>query len=101
MELNNNVCKSSKACKNNWKARFKLCNNWCVVCIPVAAAILCYVNSLEGDFLHDDVFAIKSNKDVRGETSLSEIFLNDFWGKPMDDKTSHKSYRPVTVLTFR
>ncbi|XP_062441003.1 protein O-mannosyl-transferase TMTC3 isoform X3 [Rhea pennata] len=26
---------------------------------------------------------------------------NDFWGTPMSEERSHKSYRPLTVLTFR
>ena len=30
------------------------------------------------------------------------LFLaNDFWGTSMADPHSHKSYRPLTVLTFR
>ncbi|OWF42771.1 transmembrane and TPR repeat-containing protein 1-like [Mizuhopecten yessoensis] len=101
MELNNNIIKPAKQCKNNWKVRFKHSNIPAVIGIPVAAAVVCYINSLEGDFLHDDMFAIKSNRDARGESSLSEVFYNDFWGKAMTDKTSHKSYRPITVLTFR
>ncbi|XP_060067782.1 protein O-mannosyl-transferase TMTC1-like [Ylistrum balloti] len=101
MELNNNISKPTKRCENNWKVRFKYSNIAVVIGIPVAAAIVCYINSLEGDFVHDDMFAIKSNRDARGESSFSEIFYNDFWGKPMSDKTSHKSYRPITVLTFR
>ncbi|XP_033740558.1 protein O-mannosyl-transferase TMTC1-like [Pecten maximus] len=101
MELNNNISKPTKRCRNNWKVRFKQCNISAVIGIPVAAAIVCYVNCLEGDFLHDDLFAIKSNRDARGDSSLSQVFYNDFWGKAMTDKTSHKSYRPITVLTFR
>ncbi|XP_062441010.1 protein O-mannosyl-transferase TMTC3 isoform X4 [Rhea pennata] len=27
--------------------------------------------------------------------------MNDFWGTPMSEERSHKSYRPLTVLTFR
>ncbi|XP_022243209.1 transmembrane and TPR repeat-containing protein 1-like [Limulus polyphemus] len=64
-------------------------------------AMLCYLNSLNGDLIHDDIVAITTNPDVLGHTSLRELFLNDFWGKPMADPLSHKSYRPLTVLTFR
>ena len=63
--------------------------------------ILCYWNSLKCDLVHDDVFAIKENMDLRPETPLLEVFKNDFWGKSMKDNTSHKSYRPLCVLTFR
>jgi len=64
-------------------------------------SVLCYLNSLQGDFVHDDLSAIKGNEDVSGQTGIGEIFLNDFWGKPMADPNSHKSYRPLTILTFR
>ena len=51
--------------------------------------------------MHDDIFAIRDNTDVRPETPLSNVFSNDFWGKSMSSNVSHKSYRPLTVLTFR
>lgn len=30
-----------------------------------------------------------------------KMWTNDFWGTPMSSTDSHKSYRPLTVLTFR
>ncbi|XP_051817071.1 protein O-mannosyl-transferase TMTC1 isoform X4 [Antechinus flavipes] len=63
---------------------------------------LCYGNSLRGEFVHDDVWAIVNNPDVRTATPLSwGIFANDFWGKGMAENTSHKSYRPLCILTFK
>uniref|UniRef100_A0A3P9IBC1 dolichyl-phosphate-mannose--protein mannosyltransferase n=1 Tax=Oryzias latipes TaxID=8090 RepID=A0A3P9IBC1_ORYLA len=67
----------------------------------VAACALCYGNSLHGELVHDDVWAIVNNPDVRAGSSLRSIFSNDFWGKKMADNTSHKSYRPLCVLTFK
>lgn len=64
-------------------------------------SIACYLNSLENDLVHDDVFAIGDNLDIRPETPLQNLFSNDFWGKPMWSNTSHKSYRPLCTLTFR
>lgn len=64
-------------------------------------SVAVFVNSLSGDLVHDDVLAIKTNRDVQGKTSLFQVFQNDFWGKSMWDNTSHKSYRPLTTLTFR
>lgn len=32
---------------------------------------------------------------------MSNLFTNDFWGIPLKRNDSHKSYRPITVLTFR
>ncbi|KAM4012885.1 protein O-mannosyl-transferase TMTC1-like, partial [Anomaloglossus baeobatrachus] len=72
-----------------------------VFAVPAVVAGLCFARSLLGEFVHDDVWAILNNPDSRGETNLSTIFKNDFWGKAMDDNTSHKSYRPLCVLSFR
>lgn len=65
-------------------------------------AVGCYLNSLTGDLVHDDIMAIRTNRDVaKLSTPFMDIFRNDFWGKPMSDNSSHKSYRPLTILTFR
>lgn len=64
-------------------------------------SLLCYYNSIHCDFVFDDISAIKDNKDLRPDSSLRQIFLNDFWGTPMQKEQSHKSYRPLCVLTFR
>ncbi|XP_031754523.1 protein O-mannosyl-transferase TMTC1 isoform X2 [Xenopus tropicalis] len=72
-----------------------------VLALPAILATLCFVRSVFGEFVHDDVWAILNNPDSRAETPLSSIFGNDFWGKAMNDNTSHKSYRPLCVLSFR
>lgn len=69
--------------------------------IVASLSLVCYWNSLECDLVHDDVFAIKDNQDLRSGTPWLSLFKNDFWGKSMADNTSHKSYRPLTVATFR
>ena len=45
--------------------------------------------------------AIKTNPDILPSTPLSSLLRNDFWGTPLSHSGSHKSYRPVTVLSFR
>lgn len=45
--------------------------------------------------------AILSNDDIRPSTPISNLLVNDFWGTPLRHSGSHKSYRPLTVLTFR
>ena len=38
-----------------------------------------------------------------GETSLNQVFTNDFWGNPLHGGAgtwTHKSYRPLAVLSF-
>ncbi|XP_071831063.1 protein O-mannosyl-transferase TMTC1-like isoform X2 [Apostichopus japonicus] len=66
-----------------------------------ALTIVVYLNSLNGDFVHDDLFAVVRNKDVTSPQSTTAFLHNDFWGKPIQDRRSHKSYRPLTVLSFR
>ncbi|XP_035209841.1 protein O-mannosyl-transferase TMTC2-like, partial [Stegodyphus dumicola] len=45
--------------------------------------------------------AIKTNQDLLPTTPLMSLFKNDFWGTPLTHSGSHKSYRPMCVLTFR
>ncbi|XP_069905700.1 protein O-mannosyl-transferase TMTC1 isoform X1 [Oryctolagus cuniculus] len=72
------------------------------VALLAGASCLCYGRSLHGEFVHDDVWAIVNNPDVRpGAPLRGGVFSNDFWGKGMAENTSHKSYRPLCVLTFK
>ena len=65
-------------------------------------AFLTYYNSLFGEFVFDDHRAILTNDDLDvGKTSFWRLFVDDFWGGHMSRTESHKSYRPLTVLTFR
>ena len=70
--------------------------------LGLAAVVLPFLlNSLPNQFVHDDIPAIVRNKDVQAQAPLRNLFVDDYWGKPMADLTSHKSYRPLTVLSFR
>ncbi|KAI7812039.1 protein O-mannosyl-transferase TMTC3 [Triplophysa rosa] len=75
--------------------------SWKEICLLTGLVVGCYWNSLFCGFVFDDVSAILDNKDLRPTTPLKNLFLNDFWGTPMSEERSHKSYRPLTVLTFR
>lgn len=66
------------------------------------ASFISYLSSLDGDFVFDDHRGILTNDDLdSSKTSLYELFQHDFWGGLMSRVESHKSYRPLTVLTFR
>ena len=71
--------------------------------LVAAIAIGCFWNSLDGSFVHDDLKAVVNNDDLRSDvTSLYDVMSHDFWGAPIHgNERSHKSYRPLTVLTFR
>lgn len=51
--------------------------------IIALTCVLCYYNSLHCGFVFDDISAIKENRDLRPHSPLRNIFLNDFWGTPM------------------
>ncbi|XP_045472634.1 protein O-mannosyl-transferase TMTC4 [Harmonia axyridis] len=74
--------------------------SWKYITISVSAFI-CYCNTLWGSFLFDDTEAIVKNRDVLPSTSIGEIFKNDFWGTDISLNSSHKSYRPLTILSYR
>ena len=68
----------------------------------LAVSLLVYINSLNGWFVFDDHRGILENKDLRPEErSLWQLLNNDFWGGSMTREVSHKSYRPLTVLSYR
>eukprot|EP00937_MAST-01D_sp_MAST-1D-sp2_P000736 g736.t1 len=73
-----------------------------------AAAVLSFSNSLHGDFTLDDDGSIVQNPDVTvpgdgvfNDESLRALWAHDFWGKELSDPSSHKSWRPLTTLSFR
>lgn len=69
--------------------------------IIVVTVAVCYYKALDCGFVFDDMSAIVENKDLRPRTPVANLFWNDFWGTPMKMEKSHKSYRPLCVLTFR
>lgn len=65
-------------------------------------SVLLYLNTLGAGFVFDDHRAILTNDDLDSKkTSIYELFSHDFWGGGMHRKESHKSYRPLTVMTYR
>ncbi|CAI5451119.1 unnamed protein product [Caenorhabditis angaria] len=67
-----------------------------------ALSFIFYSQNLFADFVYDDRPAILENDDVLSKTSWNEmLFENDFWGNPIKNPGSHKSWRPLTTATFR
>lgn len=98
MKQRTNVVSTSETFENEKDSHSCL---WPIYSVVSTVAIACYLNGITGDFVHDDIPAVTLNKDVLIRNPISYIFKNDFWGTPMADPSSHKSYRPLTVLTFR
>uniref|UniRef100_T1JM71 Glycosyltransferase RgtA/B/C/D-like domain-containing protein n=1 Tax=Strigamia maritima TaxID=126957 RepID=T1JM71_STRMM len=71
------------------------------VLASAALAFILYCNTFTADFAYDDSRAIKTNVDLLPSTPVTNLFFNDFWGTPLTHSGSHKSYRPLCVLSFR
>ena len=71
----------------------------------VAAAV--FLNSLSGALVYDDLTAVAKNPDVIGHDHdgigdyLRGVFQHDFWGADIAHPRSHKSYRPLAVVSLR
>ncbi len=77
-------------------------SSWCVRSVlVVAVAIASYLLCCWASFVFDDNEAILTNQDILTDTPLLNVFTNDFWGTSVLSNSSHKSYRPLTVITFR
>ncbi|KAF4671349.1 Protein O-mannosyl-transferase tmtc3 [Perkinsus chesapeaki] len=64
-----------------------------------------HFNSYQNGYHMDDVVGVYKNKDVTGssdEWSWYNLARHDYWGLDMfSGEWTHKSFRPVTTLTFR
>lgn len=49
----------------------------------------------------DELHIFDTNPDVSGSAPFSHLWTNDYWGRSMNDASSHKSYRPLTITTLR
>ena len=74
---------------------------WRGAFVAGAAGLCIFLNSLHGELIFDDLHAVIRNEDVRGGNPMARVWVDDFWGTPMASNSSHKSYRPITVLSFR
>jgi len=85
-------------------ARSKSSRGLEALCYLVVAGLAAgvYWNSVDGQFVHDDIVAIVKNDDVIAPAvPLVDMLRHDFWGEPISSLRSHKSYRPLCVATFR
>jgi protein O-mannosyl-transferase len=67
------------------------------------AAVIAYWDerALKGNWVYDDAGSVLKNVVVNGEVPWKDAFTRDFWGTSMNEITSHKSFRPITTLTFK
>uniref|UniRef100_A0A0N5AA37 dolichyl-phosphate-mannose--protein mannosyltransferase n=1 Tax=Syphacia muris TaxID=451379 RepID=A0A0N5AA37_9BILA len=68
--------------------------------VLIFLSTVCYCNSIDGSFVFDDLPAILTNPVIRQFKNITNFFIHDFWGHPISQSLSHKSFRPLTSLTF-
>jgi tetratricopeptide (TPR) repeat protein len=73
----------------------------CLLVTSVVLSLATHSELRRAGFVWDDRAAIKGNLDVHGKTLLASLWRHDFWGQTLASAGSHKSYRPLCVLTFR
>ncbi|KAK1931055.1 Transmembrane and TPR repeat-containing protein 4 [Phytophthora citrophthora] len=71
----------------------------CVFLVFIAALLTAW-NANANGFVWDDRSAVLHNLDAQS-SSLWDVFSHDFWGADIQSVHSHKSYRPLTILSFR
>jgi protein O-mannosyl-transferase len=57
--------------------------------------------ALNGTFVYDDAGSLITNVVVNGKVPWTDVFIRDYWGTLMSLPQSHKSFRPITTLTFK
>lgn len=65
--------------------------------IITLTAVVSFSGNIRGNFVFDDREAIVNNRAIR---DVGRILHSDFWGHPIRSPHSHKSYRPITTITF-
>ncbi|EGD74245.1 hypothetical protein PTSG_06255 [Salpingoeca rosetta] len=83
------------------------CVLWAVLAVGItAASALVYSRSLHGSFVYDDLKCVSENpvvtefEGVLTPEVLARWWHADYWGRPVADPLSHKSWRPLTTLSF-
>uniref|UniRef100_A0A7R9ZTG2 Uncharacterized protein n=1 Tax=Pseudo-nitzschia arenysensis TaxID=697910 RepID=A0A7R9ZTG2_9STRA len=74
-----------------------------LACIVLYLVPILAPNEFAGPTLDEaHVMAGDVQKDIHDpDATWEQIFSNDYWGRPMNSPSSHKSWRPLTVLSFR
>ena len=110
-----NLKQRSRHVRAKYRVLIHFENVFCtIVLMAVAASVggACFVSSVWFDFTLDDYSVVQTNQDVLSVSSTttlpvvvglssSQFWSHDFWGRPIDSRASHKSYRPLTVLSLR
>lgn len=57
--------------------------------------------ALHGKFVYDDAGSVARNVVVSGKVPWTDVWKRDYWGTSMAEPASHKSFRPITTISFK
>jgi hypothetical protein len=100
---NENNCTPSKGSigrrKRPWYLHIPILH---IVAIAVYAIPLFGAPNRKEEAVLDEQHIVNAeNKDVNGPTTWTNVFTDDYWGRPLTYHSSHKSWRPLSILSFR
>lgn len=67
----------------------------CILVITLVT-LLCFANSLSGEFIFDDFVVIQDNPNIKSLSNIFDLFLQSYWGT----NPSSGNYRPLTNVSF-
>ncbi|KAF0191635.1 MAG: hypothetical protein FD167_6038, partial [bacterium] len=70
--------------------------NFLIVLIIVLLPLLCFSNSLLGEFVYDDNLVVEENVYIKTLSNIPNLFLQTYWG----ENSGQGLYRPLTHITF-
>ena len=86
--------------KKTTKTRFLLILMHALSLLPYLIPLL--THDYDGKPVLDESHIVSAeNKDTMGTSPWWHALMNDYWGRPMISSSSHKSWRPLTVWSFR
>ena len=92
----------SSSSKERWLDRLLLILVHVMSLILYAIPVLYAVQHHDGLPVLDEAHIVTDNNaDVNGRSSWEEVWKNDYWGRSMNADSSHKSWRPFSVASFR
>ncbi|GEM_PF-4035209 len=68
--------------------------------LVAALAMIVYGLCFGHGYTLDDNAALLRNPVVTGDVGLMEVWIREFWGRPISDLDWSSSYRPLTTLSF-
>ncbi|MBI4854840.1 MAG: tetratricopeptide repeat protein [Acidobacteria bacterium] len=66
------------------------------ISLVILVTLLCFANSLSGEFVFDDYIAIVEHPTVKSISNIPKLFLQGYFG----DEKSAGLYRPLTTLSY-